>query len=76
MSSQYNLCLCLDFNASQWRVQVELVVDAVQDTNAQVTISLPELDSNQTFPTRFLPGQAKNTFTLNVNTVLDTHFCV
>lgn len=61
----------LDFSTSQWRVQVELLVDAVQETNVTVTLSLPELDSEQTFRTRFLPGKTKNSFTLAVNTVLD-----
>uniref|UniRef100_A0A3Q3XH45 Beta-mannosidase n=1 Tax=Mola mola TaxID=94237 RepID=A0A3Q3XH45_MOLML len=60
-----------DFSTSQWRVQVELLVDAVQETNVTVTLSLPELDSEQTFRTRFLPGKTKNSFTLAVNTVLD-----
>ncbi|XP_054470134.1 beta-mannosidase [Anoplopoma fimbria] len=51
----------------QWRVQVELLVDAVQTTKGQIVLSLPELDSEQIFQTQFLPGKTKNSFTLNIN---------
>lgn len=64
--------LSLDYSASQWRLQVELLVDAVQETNSQVTLSLPELDSELTFQTRFLPGKTRTSFVLNVNKVYDT----
>ncbi|XP_041809477.1 beta-mannosidase isoform X1 [Chelmon rostratus] len=57
-----------DFNVSQWRVQVEILVDAVQTTNGQITLSIPELDSEQTFQTQFLPGKTKNSFTLHICT--------
>nr|XP_033499478.1 beta-mannosidase [Epinephelus lanceolatus] len=57
-----------DSSLSQWRVQVELLVDAVQTTNGQITLSIPELDSEQSFYTQFLPGQTKNSFTLHLNT--------
>lgn len=53
---------------SQWSVQVELLVEAVQATNGRVTLSIPELDSEQTFQARFLPGTTKNSFTLHINT--------
>lgn len=72
INSLYNQCLCLDFSVSQWRVQVDLLVDVVQTTNGQITLSIPELDSEQTFQTQFLPGKTKNSFTLHINTVLDT----
>lgn len=55
-----------DANASQWRVQVELTVDASQATDLLIVLSVPELDSQQTFPTRFLPGKTKNGLTLNI----------
>uniref|UniRef100_A0A4W6DKX8 Beta-mannosidase n=1 Tax=Lates calcarifer TaxID=8187 RepID=A0A4W6DKX8_LATCA len=57
---------------SEWRVQVEILVDAVQTTNGQITLSIPELDSEQTFHTQFLFGKNKNTFVLHINMVLDT----
>ncbi|XP_037603311.1 beta-mannosidase isoform X1 [Sebastes umbrosus] len=57
-----------DLSLSQWRVQVELVVDAVQTTNGQISLSVPELDSEQSFQTQFLPGKTKYSFTLHINT--------
>nr|XP_046269073.1 beta-mannosidase isoform X2 [Scatophagus argus] len=57
-----------NFSTSQWRVQVELLLDVVQTTNGQITLSIPELDSEQTFQAQFLPGKAKNSFTLHINT--------
>ncbi|KAM8916124.1 beta-mannosidase isoform 3-T4 [Spinachia spinachia] len=57
-----------NLSLSQWRVQVELLVDAVQTTNVQVAFSMPELDSEQILPTQFLPGKTRNIFTLNINT--------
>uniref|UniRef100_A0A3Q3IQK2 Beta-mannosidase n=1 Tax=Monopterus albus TaxID=43700 RepID=A0A3Q3IQK2_MONAL len=57
---------------SQWDIQVELLVDVVQTINGEVTISVPELDSEQTFQTQFLSGKTKSTFILHINTVLDT----
>ncbi|XP_070698730.1 beta-mannosidase [Pempheris klunzingeri] len=56
------------YNLSRWTVQVELLVDAVQTTNGQITLSIPELDSEQSFQTHFLPGKTKNSFTLHINT--------
>ncbi|XP_071765684.2 beta-mannosidase [Centroberyx gerrardi] len=53
---------------SQWSVQVELLVDAVRETNGRVTLSVPELLSEQTLQARFLPGKTKNAFTLHINT--------
>ncbi|XP_068195746.1 beta-mannosidase isoform X2 [Antennarius striatus] len=58
-------------SVSQWRVQVELLVDAVRETKGQLTLSVPDLDSEQTFQTQFLPGQNKNSFTLHINTSRD-----
>ncbi|XP_053192231.1 beta-mannosidase [Scomber japonicus] len=55
-------------SVSQWRVQIELLVDAVQTTNGEVTFSVPELDSERTVQTQFLPGKTKNIFTLHINT--------
>ncbi|KAJ3613145.1 hypothetical protein NHX12_019397 [Muraenolepis orangiensis] len=55
--------------SSGWSVQVELLVDAVEEvTRGQLTLSLPGLDTWQTFPLRFLPGRTRNTFTLHINT--------
>ncbi|XP_028994914.1 beta-mannosidase isoform X2 [Betta splendens] len=57
-----------DHSVSQWRVQVELLVDAIQTTSCQIAVSLPELDAEQTFQTQFLSGRTKNTFILPLNT--------
>ncbi|XP_068574186.1 beta-mannosidase [Cebidichthys violaceus] len=57
-----------NLSLSQWRVQVELLVDAAQTTNGQIVLSIPELDSEQILQTQFLPGKTKNSFTLNINT--------
>uniref|UniRef100_A0A3Q0RMG4 Beta-mannosidase n=1 Tax=Amphilophus citrinellus TaxID=61819 RepID=A0A3Q0RMG4_AMPCI len=54
---------------SQWRMQVELHIDAVQTAHGQITLSIPELDSEQTFQMQFLPGKTKSNFTLFINTV-------
>uniref|UniRef100_A0A3Q2VWE9 Beta-mannosidase n=1 Tax=Haplochromis burtoni TaxID=8153 RepID=A0A3Q2VWE9_HAPBU len=54
---------------SQWRVQVELLIDAVQTARGQLTLSIPELDSEQTFQTHFNPGKTKSNFTILINTV-------
>lgn len=64
------LCLCPDANTSQWRVQVDLTVDASQATNMLIVLSVPELDSQQMFQTRFLPGKTKTNLTLNIRTVI------
>lgn len=69
-SQSSNPFVCLDLSLSQWRVQVELLVDAVQTTNGQIALSLPELDSERILQTQFLTGKTRNTFTLNINTVL------
>ncbi|XP_019953631.2 beta-mannosidase isoform X1 [Paralichthys olivaceus] len=53
---------------SQWSVQVELLVDAVQTTNGQVSLSIPELDSEKSFQTQFVSGKTKNSFILHINT--------
>lgn len=53
---------------SQWRLQVELLVDAVQTTNCQITLSISELNSEQSFNTQFLPERTKNSFTLYIST--------
>ncbi|XP_069017064.1 beta-mannosidase [Embiotoca jacksoni] len=57
-----------NLSSSQWTVRVELLVDAVQTTDGRVTLSVPELDSEQTFLTRFQPGKNKNSFTLLIST--------
>uniref|UniRef100_A0A8C2ZS38 Beta-mannosidase n=3 Tax=Cyclopterus lumpus TaxID=8103 RepID=A0A8C2ZS38_CYCLU len=57
-----------NISLSQWRVQVDLLVDAVQTTNGKIILSIPELDSEQILQTQFLPGKTKNSFTLNINT--------
>ncbi|XP_026007283.1 beta-mannosidase [Astatotilapia calliptera] len=53
---------------SQWRVQIELLIDAVQTARGQLTLSIPELDSEQTFQTHFNPGKTKSNFTILINT--------
>lgn len=64
------LSLCPDANTSQWRVQADLTVDANQAANILIVLSVPELDSQQTFQTRFLPGKTKNSLTLNIKMVI------
>ena len=64
------LFLCSDANTSQWSVQVDLTVDANRAANMQIVLSVPELDSQQTFQTRFLPGKTKNSFSLNIKMVI------
>lgn len=61
--------LCPDVRTSQWGVQVDVIVDAAQDTNMLIVLSVPELDSEQSFQTRFLQGKSKNSLTLNINKV-------
>uniref|UniRef100_A0A3Q3A0J2 Beta-mannosidase n=1 Tax=Kryptolebias marmoratus TaxID=37003 RepID=A0A3Q3A0J2_KRYMA len=55
--------------STQWRLQVELLVDAVQTTSCQVELSLSELDSKQTIQNLFLQGRLKYNFTLHINKV-------
>ncbi|XP_029982168.1 beta-mannosidase [Sphaeramia orbicularis] len=57
-----------DSSASRWSVQVELMVDAVQTSDGLVSVSIPELFSDQTYQSRFLQGRTKNTFILHINT--------
>lgn len=52
----------------QWRVEVELLVDAVHATNGQVTLAVPELLSEETHEAQCLQGRNKNTFILHINT--------
>uniref|UniRef100_A0A3B5BMD1 Beta-mannosidase n=1 Tax=Stegastes partitus TaxID=144197 RepID=A0A3B5BMD1_9TELE len=59
-----------DSSVSQWKLQVELHVDAVQTTNGRVTLSIPELGTEQTSQMQFLQGKTKNSFVLNINTFL------
>lgn len=61
---------CPDVSSLAWTVQVELLVDAVQETSALLILSLPELHSEQTVQSRFLPGKTRNRFTLNINSVV------
>lgn len=49
---------------------MDLTVDASQATDMLIVLSVPQLDSQQTFPTRFLPGKTKNSLTLNIKMVL------
>lgn len=55
-------------SSAEWRVQVELLVDAVQPTECQITISIPELDSEQTYQTKFLSGKTKTVLILQIYT--------
>ncbi|KAM8833297.1 beta-mannosidase [Synchiropus picturatus] len=57
-----------DVQLSQWTVQVHLCVEAVQTTEVQLKISVPELSSQETLATRFLPATTRSTFTLHINT--------
>ncbi|MEQ2162885.1 hypothetical protein GOODEAATRI_024512, partial [Goodea atripinnis] len=57
-------------SCSQWRLQAELLVDVVQTFDGKVELSIPELDSKQTFQMRFLQGRFNYNFTLNINQVL------
>ncbi|XP_030213264.1 beta-mannosidase [Gadus morhua] len=55
--------------SSGWSLQVELQVEVVAEvTRGQLTLSLPGLDTQQTFPVQLLPGRTRNTYTLHVNT--------
>ncbi|XP_074547334.1 beta-mannosidase [Halichoeres trimaculatus] len=56
-----------DSSLSQWRLQVDLHVDAVQTTNGQIALSVPELSSEQSFNAQFLPGRTKYSFTLYIS---------
>ncbi|KAG7277107.1 hypothetical protein CRUP_031320 [Coryphaenoides rupestris] len=54
--------------SSGWSLRVELEVEAVAEvTRGQVTLSLPGLDSQQTFLARFLAGRTRNAYTLHIN---------
>uniref|UniRef100_H3C1U4 Beta-mannosidase n=1 Tax=Tetraodon nigroviridis TaxID=99883 RepID=H3C1U4_TETNG len=64
--SQLSSVPLYDANSSQWGVQVDLILDARQATPALIVLSVPELHSQQSFQTRFLPGKTKTTFTLNI----------
>lgn len=48
---------------------MDVIVDAAQDTNVLMVLSVPELDSEQSFQTRFLQGKSKKSLTLNINKV-------
>ncbi|KAM3594016.1 uncharacterized protein V6R79_000676 [Siganus canaliculatus] len=65
--SQVSLLPLYDSSRSQWRVQLELHVDVVQSTHVQITLSIPELDSEETFQTPFLSGRSSSSFTLHIN---------
>lgn len=56
-----------DPTLSQWTVVVGLLVDAVEVTKAQVSVSVPELATEQASQLVFHPGQTQNTFTLYLN---------
>lgn len=70
------LPLCPGVNTSQWTVQVDLVADATGDTDLLVVVSVPDLDSEQTFQTRFLRGKTKKSLTLSINAVISNVFCL
>ncbi|XP_061843640.1 beta-mannosidase [Nerophis lumbriciformis] len=53
---------------SQWTVRVELLVEALRPARVKVTLAIPELFSQLTVPSRFLPGTTRHVFTLHVNT--------
>uniref|UniRef100_A0A8C5NAY2 Beta-mannosidase n=1 Tax=Gouania willdenowi TaxID=441366 RepID=A0A8C5NAY2_GOUWI len=55
------------YSDSAWSVQVDLLVDAVQATRSHVTLSVPELESEQSFPLELLSGKTKNSFVLHIN---------
>ncbi|XP_047466185.1 beta-mannosidase [Mugil cephalus] len=57
-----------DSSCSQWRLQVELLVDTDQMLSLEVELSVPELDSEQTFQTGLLRGKNQNKFTLFIST--------
>uniref|UniRef100_A0A1A8CE61 Beta-mannosidase n=1 Tax=Nothobranchius kadleci TaxID=1051664 RepID=A0A1A8CE61_NOTKA len=54
-------------SSGQWRLQVELIIDADQTTSGRVELSLPELGSQETIQTRFTKGRTKYNFTLLIN---------
>ncbi|XP_072220835.1 beta-mannosidase [Leuresthes tenuis] len=56
-----------NYSCSQWRLEIELIVDAAQTINGQVRLSIPEVDSEQTFKAQFLQGKKKYNFTLHIN---------
>ncbi|XP_008397068.1 beta-mannosidase [Poecilia reticulata] len=56
-------------SSSQWRLQVELLVDAVQSFHGKVEISVSELNSKRAAPTTFLQGKFNYNFTLNINQI-------
>ncbi|XP_061599990.1 beta-mannosidase [Cololabis saira] len=55
-------------SCSQWRLQVELLVHAVQTADVHVSLSVPELESEQTSQIQFLQGKTRMKFTLHINT--------
>ncbi|KAK7904552.1 hypothetical protein WMY93_017159 [Mugilogobius chulae] len=56
-------------NASQWMVEVELVVDAVYTLNdVDLTLSISELMSVESHKVQFVTGRSKVKFTLHINT--------
>ncbi|XP_038135409.1 beta-mannosidase [Cyprinodon tularosa] len=54
-------------SCSQWRLQVEFLVDVVRTFNCKIELSIPELGLNQTFQTQFVQGRLNYNFTLNIN---------
>ncbi|XP_061890550.1 beta-mannosidase-like [Entelurus aequoreus] len=53
---------------SQWTVRVELLVEALRPARVDVTLAVPELSSQLTVASQFLPGTTRHVFTLHVNT--------
>ncbi|KAM6912817.1 beta-mannosidase [Xenentodon cancila] len=55
-------------SCSQWRLQVELLVHAVQTADGRVRLAVPELESEQTSQIQFLQGKTRMNLTLHINT--------
>ncbi|XP_075905667.1 beta-mannosidase [Nelusetta ayraudi] len=53
-------------SSSTWTVQVELLVEAAQETSVLLTMSLPELQAELSVQSRFLPGRNLQRFALDV----------
>ncbi|CAN9501998.1 unnamed protein product [Ophioblennius macclurei] len=57
-----------DDRSTEWRVRVELLLDAVQTAQRQITVAVPELDSEETFQAQILAGTTKTVLVLHINT--------
>lgn len=54
-------------SCSQWKLQVELLIDSAKAFDGKVELSIPELASKRTFQMQFLQGKFNYNFTLNIN---------